>query len=101
MPKYFELEISLLDIQPRILRRFQLLTSSNFETLHNAIQDALGWQRKHLYEFRHFHETIPGIKTPVRRIARCKQAEILDDEIVPFTDDWGLFFGLVLYDCTR
>lgn len=106
MPKYFELEVSLLEIQPRIWRRFQLASSSNFETLHGAIQDTFGWQRKHLYEFRHFHETTPGIKTPIKRIARCKQAEILDDEIVPFTDDLKVdsFFAenedrcLYLYD---
>ena len=37
MPKYFEFEISLLDIQPRIWRRFRLTADSSFETLHNAI----------------------------------------------------------------
>ena len=47
----------------------------------------MGWERKHLFEFRHFYEITPGIKTPVRRIAICRQAEILDDEIVPFADE--------------
>ena len=40
MPKYVELEIELLEIHPRIWRRFQLSTLSSLETLHNAIQDA-------------------------------------------------------------
>ena len=90
MPKYFEFEVELLEIEPRNWRRFQLAAVSSFKTLHNAIQDAFGWQRKHLYEFRHFEESKPGIKTPVRRIARCKQAEILDDEVVPFADELRL-----------
>ncbi len=53
MAKYFEFDIELLEIQPPIWRRFQLSAVSSFETLHDAIQDAFGWQRRHLYEFRH------------------------------------------------
>ena len=106
MPKYFDLEISLLEIEPRIWRRFQLAASSNFKTLHGAIQDAFGWQRKHLFEFRHLEQTNSRPKPRVRRIARCEQAEILDDEIVPFADELKLssFFAgnedhcLYLYD---
>ena len=109
MPKYFDFEISLLDIQPSIWRRIQLFAVSNFETLHDAIQDAFGWQRQHLYEFRHIDES-GSVRTkssqPVRRIARRKQAEILDDVVVPFADDLPLvsFFAeekdrcLYLYD---
>jgi len=106
MPTYFDLEVSLLEIEPPISRRFLIRDNTTFLGLHNAIQDAFGWQRKHLYEFRHCQETMPGIKTPVRRIARCKQAEILDDEHVPFADGLKLasFFAeeedrcLYLYD---
>ena len=109
MPKYFDFEISLLDIQPSIWRRIQLVAVSNFETLHDAIQDAFGWQRQHLYEFRHIDES-GSVRTkssqPVHRIARRKQAEILDDVVVPFADDLPLvsFFAekkdccLYLYD---
>lgn len=106
MPTFFDFEVSLLEIEPPISRRFLIQDNAAFLGLHNAIQDAFGWQRKHLYEFRHFQETVPGIKTPVRRIARCKQAEILDDEIVPVADDLRVasFFAvkedrcLYLYD---
>ena len=106
MTKYFDFEVELLDIEPRIWRRFLATSNGTFESLHDAIQYAFGWERKHLYEFRHFQETVPGIKTPVRRIARCKQAEILDDQIVPFAEDAKLasFFAkkehrcLYLYD---
>lgn len=109
MPRYLEFEVSLLEIKPRIWRRFQLVASSSFETLHDAIQDAFAWQRKHLYEFRHAGD-ISSHRTksvhPVRTIARCEEAEILDDQIVPFASDLKLtsFFAkkedccLYLYD---
>ena len=101
MPEYLEFEVELLEIQPRIWRRFQLASVSSFETLHDAIQDAFGWERKHLYEFRHFEESEPGVKPRIRRIARCRQAEILDDEVVPFADDLllGSFFAEKEYRC--
>jgi len=109
MPTYFDLEVSLLEIEPRIWRCFQLAAVSSFETLHDAIQDAFGWQRRHLYEFRHIDDG-RNIRTksvqPVRRIARCRQADILDKEIIPFADDLKVasFFAekedrcLYLYD---
>ena len=101
MARVFEFEVELLDIQTRIWRRFQLGAMSSFETLHQSIQQAFGWECRHLYEFRRVI-TSPNI----RRIARSKQAEILDDEIVPFADDLTLdsFFAeketscLYLYD---
>jgi len=108
MAKYFEFDIELLEIQPPIWRRFQLSAVSSFETLHDAIQDAFGWQRRHLYEFRHLDPSNERSRSraPIRRIARCEQAEILDDEIVPFAEDLKLasFFAekkdccLYLYD---
>ena len=90
MPKYFDLEVSLLEIEPRIWRRFLLNGESTFEILHNAIQDAFGWQRQHLYEFRQL-DVSNSARTksprPIRRIARCREAEILDDEVVPYADE--------------
>ena len=89
MAKYFDLEISILEIEPRIWRRFQLAAVSSFETLHDAIQDAFRWQRQHLFEFRHLDKNSEQTKLrpPVRRIAGCRQAETLDNEIVPFADE--------------
>jgi hypothetical protein len=52
MPKYYELEVSLLRIEPAIRRRFLLAEDSTFGDLHEAIQDAFGWEHDHLYEFR-------------------------------------------------
>ncbi len=108
MAKYFDLEISLLEIEPRIWRRFLIRSEATFMHFHDAIQDAFGWQRRHLFEFRHLDVSDEPLKsrTPIRRIARCRHAEILDDEIVPFADELQLasFFAekgdrcLYLYD---
>ncbi len=52
MPNYFELDVSLQDIQPRIWRRLLLPSTATFMQLHEAIQDSFGWQQSHLWEFR-------------------------------------------------
>ena len=52
MPRYFEFDVSLQEIQPRIWRRFLLRTTSSFAHLHMAIQESFGWQNCHLWEFR-------------------------------------------------
>ena len=62
MPKYFDFEVSLLEIEPRIWRRFRLAVVSSFETLHDAIQDSFGWQRRHLYEYRQLDDCNERIK---------------------------------------
>jgi len=52
MARYFELDIGLQEIQPRIWRRLLIRTTSTFAQLHQAIQDSFGWQDYHLWEFR-------------------------------------------------
>jgi Plasmid pRiA4b ORF-3-like protein len=52
MPRYFELDVSLQKIQPRIWRRLLIRTTATFAQLHKAIQDSFGWQESHLWEFR-------------------------------------------------
>ncbi|MCK5806271.1 MAG: plasmid pRiA4b ORF-3 family protein [Lentisphaeria bacterium] len=52
MPTYYEFDISLQAIQPRIWRRLLIRTTANFALLHKAIQDSFGWQDCHLWEFR-------------------------------------------------
>ena len=42
MPKYFDLEISLLEIEPRIWRRFLIHSQATFMDLHDAVQQAFG-----------------------------------------------------------
>ena len=38
MPRYYEFEVSLQELQPRIWRRFLLRTTATFAQLHQAIQ---------------------------------------------------------------
>lgn len=52
MPRYYEFEVSLQEIQPRIWRRFLLRTTATFAQLHKAIQESFGWEERHLWEFR-------------------------------------------------
>jgi len=52
MPRYFEFEVSLQVVQPRVWRTFLLRTTSTFAHLHAAIQDSFGWRDYHLWEFR-------------------------------------------------
>lgn len=50
MPEFFEFEVELAEIRPRIWRRFLLRRNANFYDLHIAIQ-ACGWQGGHLWAF--------------------------------------------------
>lgn len=52
MPSYYEFEISLRDVAPRIWRRLQIIQSASFNDLHAAIQAAAHWENRHLYVFR-------------------------------------------------
>jgi len=52
MPTHLELEVSLLDVEPRIWRRFLIDAGLSFGHLHQAIQGAVGWMDGHSYAFR-------------------------------------------------
>lgn len=66
MPRYFEFEIALCGIEPRIWRRLLLPTSATFHDLHVAIQDSCNWMDAHLYLFldltRQVIAGVPGEK---------------------------------------
>ncbi len=63
MPTYFEFEVSLIDVKPRIWRRFLLEADATFRDLHLAIQDACGWENYHLHAFRAKGRSRPAIAT--------------------------------------
>lgn len=54
MPKYFRFYVEILDIKPVIWRRFLVAADPGltFFELHQAIQDSMGWEDSHLYDFR-------------------------------------------------
>ena len=106
MPKYFEFEVTLLEIEPRIWRRFLLRQNASFKTLHVAIQKACGWWNYHLYVFRaemEYDESsdIAGVPTgvyldkPTPDAARVKVMSYLGGDridrcyyLYDFGDDW-------------
>jgi Plasmid pRiA4b ORF-3-like protein len=47
----FELDVTLLDVEPRIWRRVVVPESISLRDLHNVLQVALGWDNTHLYQF--------------------------------------------------
>ena len=51
MASYFEFEVSLEEVAPRIWRRFLLRDNATFHDLHDTIQKACGWEDYHLYHF--------------------------------------------------
>lgn len=51
MGGYYDFNVSLADIEPRIWRRFLIAADATFADLHQAIQDAFGWDGGHLWEF--------------------------------------------------
>ncbi|MHC5056546.1 MAG: plasmid pRiA4b ORF-3 family protein [Planctomycetota bacterium] len=64
MPAYFELEVELAEVRPRIWRRFLLPKNATFLDLHRAIQDACGWSDYHMFDFfakRPYGESLAGI----------------------------------------
>lgn len=54
MAKVYQFKVSLMGIRPMIWRRIQVPENYSFWELHIAIQDAMGWEDYHLYEFTVF-----------------------------------------------
>ncbi len=52
VPKYYDFEVSLCEVTPRIWRRLLIPSTAKFSDLHLAIQEASGWWNYHLYAFR-------------------------------------------------
>lgn len=90
MPKYFDLEISLLEIEPRIWRRFLIRSEATFLHFHLAIQQAFGWQN-FLDGNVEENDTRPLYAMKMPRITRSRDAEPHDDEPdAPVADDFEL-----------
>ena len=46
------LKVTLSDVEPQVLRRFDVPLKIKLHRLHDVIQAAMGWTDSHLYEFR-------------------------------------------------
>lgn len=76
MPQYFDFEVSLLAVEPRIWRRFLLRGKATFQDLHGAIQDSCGWEDYHLFEFLENNRNRTSIAG----------RDIPDDDLLPFEE---------------
>lgn len=78
MSEYYEFTVSLLGSKPKLWRKFQLKKTATFQDLHQAIQDACGWDNCHLFSFS------IGMPYKSTRIAICTEYNDYDgDESVP------------------
>ena len=103
MPRYFEFEVALEGVTPRIWRRFLLHgEDSTFFDLHVAIQMACGWEDSHLFEFRQGQTILAGpppdeelgfgVEGPdaedVLLLTHFKMAKDACRYVYDFGDDW-------------
>jgi len=89
MPSYYEFEVSLKHIAPRIWRRFLLHESATFEDLHDAIQDSFGWERDHMWKFH-----TAGRDRQVLCVGPAEAFDIDDDDAL---DDASLALAEVFF----
>src|ERR1700741_2735614 len=57
MQSAFVFEVQLLEVKPRIWRKFALADNVSFKGLHAAIQDLCGWDGSQFYRF---HASLSG-----------------------------------------
>ena len=82
----YQIKISLLDTKPPIWRRIQVPDHYNLSDLHYAIQNAMGWENSHLYEFiGNTREPIPE-KHKIEKILSLKNNKIYYE--YDFGDGW-------------
>ena len=97
--RVYQLRITLEDIDPPIWRRIQVSGNATLYRLHLIIQDVMGWENYHLFEFR-IGDADYGEPDPedswyvVRNARRYKVAQLLNDSVRQFTynydfgDNW-------------
>jgi hypothetical protein len=102
MPRYYDLTVTLEEAHPPVWRRLLLAADATFAELHQAIQDACGWQDSHLFEFSTFEgKPLAGLpddewgdwREPVPDAAATPIAPFFDAEtrcryVYDFGDDW-------------
>jgi hypothetical protein len=60
----YQLEIWLMDIEPRIWRKFELRSDIRLDRLHDIIQQVMGWTDSHLHSFNAGDGTEYGMPDP-------------------------------------
>ncbi len=99
MPKFLRLHIQLRHTE--VWRRIAIPAAGSFAGLHDAIQEAFGWENSHLYEFRQdgervaaspYHESFDGEPMPeaesVKLSRNLKKLEDRCEYEYDFGDAW-------------
>ena len=94
----YQLKITLRDSKPPIWRRVQLRGDTNLGTLHDIIQEVMGWMDYHLHGFqvggRHYGRPSPMDWEPVtdeRKVQLSQVAPVAGYRFIytyDFGDDW-------------
>ena len=101
MPNFYVIEVSLKDVTPHIWRRFMIKADATFVDLHEAIQDACGWQNCHLFQFKDSKDRVlaelPGDEgdetgpdamiTPIDETLGSRKGKVLQ-YLYDFGDSW-------------
>lgn len=94
--RVFELEVDLLDVSPKIFRRFSVPGTITLSQLNRAIQSAMGWEGNHLYEFTVAGASYgePDAEIGIKDARRVRLQAIVDRSkktfqyTYDFGDDW-------------
>lgn len=95
MAKILQLKISLQGIKPPIWRRFTVKDSISFDKLHRVIQEVMGWEGYHLFEFDQGGLSIgtpdEGYSDEIQDAKKIKICQFLNAEgqRMPYTYDFG------------
>ena len=77
----YDLKVSLLDIRPPIWRRIRVHADVTLERLHEILQVAMGWRRRHLHQFelegRVYAERHDGMPAAYGDVARTRLDALL------------------------
>lgn len=79
-----ELEITLLDVEPRIWRRFVVRSDMTLAKLHSVVQVVMGWTDSHMHQFITPDETRYSLPSPFddpdwnEQISDARKARVAD-----------------------
>ena len=94
-PRVYQLLVTLNDIDPPVWRRIQVSGNATLYRLHLIIQDVMGWENYHLFEFK-INDVDYGEPDPeddwyvVKNARRYKVGQLLRDTIERFQYTYDL-----------
>lgn len=98
--KAYQLKVSLRGTKPPIWRRLLVKDNTSLHRLHRIIQDAMGWQNRHLYHFdtgevrytEHFDDDFIDDGEKLASSTRLGDLDLQDGDVLwylyDFGDDW-------------